>query len=149
MVIFLKDVRGKSNEFDPFRLVKLIVRPFVVALAAVTILFFILSPSYIPKTTERVVEVQNSLPNDFSGLYFVQIADGEKAKGVSARIIKEEYNNYILQVYGNSPMRRYSLQLDKEKGFFMCDVLGKGYIIYDKQTNSTTINFSNIWVFIN
>ena len=68
---------------------------------------------------------------------------------VSARIEKDNNNNYILQVYGNTPMRRYSLQLDEKEGYFTCDVLGTGYITYDEQAKSTTINFSDLWIFTN
>lgn len=149
IIFALKEVRGRANEFDPFRLIRIVGRGFMILLFAISLLFLIMSPSYTPKNIEKVAEVQNSLPNDLTGLYFVQIADGKKVKGVSARIEKDNNNNYILQVYGNTPMRRYSLQLDEKEGYFTCDVLGTGYITYDEQAKSTTINFSDLWIFTN
>ena len=145
----LKEVRGRANELAPFKLIRTVGRGFVIFLFAISLLFLIMSPSYTPKNIEKVAEVQNSLPNDLTGLYFVQIADGKKVKGVSARIEKDNNNNYILQVYGNTPMRRYSLQLDEKEGYFTCNVLGTGYITYDEQAKSTTINFSDLWIFTN
>ena len=149
IIFALKEVRGRANELAPFKLIRTVGRGFMIFLFAISLLFLIMSPSYTPKNIEKVAEVQNSLPNDLTGLYFVQIADGKKVKGVSARIEKDNNNNYILQVYGNTPMRRYSLQLDEKEGYFTCDVLGTGYITYDEQAKSTTINFSDLWIFTN
>lgn len=139
----------KFKELDLFRLLKEIWKTDVVFLAVMAALYLVLSPSYVNKTTEPVVEVQKALPDEFTGLYFVSKIDGENVKGVTARLIKDESDNYIMQVYSDKPIRRIPITLDKEIGLFHSDILGDGYITYDKQTKSIKINFSDLWILTN
>lgn len=88
-------------------------------------------------------------PGDIVGLYFVTKADGASAKGVTARISLGQDGNYYIQIYSDKPMRRFAMQLDSDNNIFHCDVLGDGYITYDKQTKSITINFSDLWILTN
>lgn len=113
------------------------------------LLLAVLLPSYTSKTIAAVEEVKKALPEDFSGLYFVSKADGQPVKGVTARLLKDNYNNYIMQVYSDKPMRRIPLTLDKDAGYFHSDILGDGYITFDEQTKSITINFSELWILTN
>ena len=82
-------------------------------------------------------------------MYFVPVADGQKAQGITARIIKEDTGNYTLLLYSDMPTRSISLQLDENEGLFHSNILGDGYIIYDEQTKSININFSDLWVITN
>jgi hypothetical protein len=47
------------------------------------------------------------------------------------------------------PVRRFELQYDEEQGLFHSDMLGDGFIIYDEQTKTITINFSDLWILKN
>lgn len=144
-----KQLSAYIKFIDPTRLIKRVWKTDVIFLVASIVLFLILAPSYTPKTTEAVAEVQKSLPDDFTGLYFVSKAEGESAKGVTARMARDNAGNYIMQVYSDKPVRRYRMFLDEEAGLFHSDILGDGYIIYDEQTKSITINFSDLWVLTN
>ena len=149
-IIYMRKQMSAYIKFiDPTRLIKRVWKTDVIFLVASIVLFLILAPSYTPKTTEAVAEVQKSLPDDFTGLYFVSKAEGESAKGVTARMARDNAENYIMQVYSDKPVRRYPLSLDEEAGLFHSDILGDGYIIYDEQTKSITINFSDLWVLTN
>ena len=139
----------KIQEFQPFRLIKKVWLTDVIFLAVMTGLFFLVSPPHTAKSTEAIAEVQQALPDDLTGLYFVSKADGVIVKGVTARIVEDQHGNYFMQVYSDQPMRRFALQLDKENGIFHCDVLGDGYITYDKQVKSININFSDLWILTN
>lgn len=103
----------------------------------------------IIKTTEATVESENTIPQDLTGLYFVPRADGEDAKGVTARLLTDDTGNYIMQVYSDKPIRRIPLVLNKKARLFHSDILGDGYITYDKQTKSIKINFSDLWILTN
>lgn len=98
---------------------------------------------------EEIAEVQLSLPDNLSGRYFVPKADGEDTKGMTAKLIKVEMNQYILEIYSDKPVRRLDLILDKTAGLFYSDILGDGYITYDEQTKTTQINFSDLWILTN
>lgn len=90
-----------------------------------------------------------SLPPELTGLYFVPKADGISSKGITARISETENGKYDMAVYSDMPIRHYSMTLDRGKGVFHSEELGDGYITYDEQTRSTTINFSDIWILTN
>lgn len=100
---------------------------------------------------EQTAEVpQNvSLPSDVTGLYFVPRAYGVSSKGITARISEVEGGRYDMAVYSNMPIRHYSMTLDRTKGLFHSEELGDGYITYDEQTRSITINFSDVWILTN
>lgn len=144
-----KHKKGVLKEFTPFRLIKRVWVTDAIFLIVMAGIFVILVPSYTPKMTEKIADVKKALPDDFRGLYFVPKADGENVKGVTARIVKDEADNYFLQVYSEKPMRRFALTLDEDAGIFHCDVLGDGYITYDEQAKSTKINFSDLWILTN
>lgn len=93
--------------------------------------------------------IRISLPDDMTGLYFVPKADGVSAKGMTARITETEDGRFDMAVYSNMPIRHYIMTLNRESGLFHCDELGDGYITYDEQTKSTTINFSDLWILTN
>ena len=137
------------HDFNPLRLVRIVWVTDFVFLATMAMLLWILTPPYTPKTIDTVVEVQKAFPEDLIGLYFVPKADGEDVRGVTARIVKGDDDNYYLQVYSDKPMRRIGMTLDKEYGIFHSDILGNGYITYDKQTKSIKINFSDLWILTN
>lgn len=111
-------------------------------------LFLIVSPSYAIKTTEAI-DVSHVLPDSFEGLYFVSKADGENVKGVTARILQDKDGAFYMQVYSDNPIQRYEFELDEEEGVFHSKTLGDGYITYDEQTKSITINFSERWILTN
>lgn len=90
-----------------------------------------------------------SLPAKLAGLYFVPKADGLSSKGVTARISETGNDKYNMAIYSDMPIRNYSLTLDRGKGVFYSEELGDGYITYDEQTKSTTINFSDVWILTN
>ena len=144
-----KNLSWALKDINPFRLMKLVWKTDVLFLIAMSVLFLVLAPSYTPKTTETITAVQNSLPEDFSGLYFVTKADGKSAKGVTARVIKDDEGKYVMQIYSDKPIRRIMLDLDENAGLFHSDDLGDGYITYDEQTKSIKINFSNLWELTN
>lgn len=148
-LLFVRKIKIGFANINPLRLIKKVWSTDIIFLVGMIVLFFVLSPSYTPKTTESIAEVQNALPDDFSGLYFVPKADGENVKGVTARMMKDETDNYIMQIYSDKPVRRFALTLDKEVGMFHSDVLGDGYIIFDKQSKSIHINFSDLWILTN
>ena len=148
-IYFNKNMPALKKAIDPFRLFKKVWLTDAIFLTVMIGLFFLLSPTRTPKTTEAIAEVQTALPNDMTGLYFVMRADGEAASGVTARIVQDEYGLYTMQVYSDKPTRNIPLQLDIEQGLFRSDVLGDGYIIYDKQAKSITINFSDLWILTN
>lgn len=137
------------TEFNPLRLLKLVWKTDVIFSVVMIVLAFILAPSYVPKSTEKLAEVQTALPNDYEGLYFVSIVNGEKVKGVTARLNKSDEDNYVLIVYSDKPIRSFNLSIDRELGMFHSNDLGDGYIIYDKQTKTITINFSDLWILTN
>ena len=137
------------SEFNPYRLIKHVWKTDVVFLLSISGLILILTTSYTSKSFEAVEAVQHALPDDFSGMYFVPVADGQKAQGVTARIIKEDANNYNMMLYSDMPTRNVRLQLDESEGLFHSDFWGDGYIIYDEQTKSININFSDLWVLTN
>ena len=148
--IFIRNnMFGVLKDINPFRLTKRVWKTDLIFLITMSVLFLVLTPSYTPKTTETVVEVQNSVPEDFEGLYFVTIAEGQSAKGVTARILKDDEGKYIMQIYSDKPMRKIALDLDEDTGLFHSDVLGDGYITYDEQTKSIKINFSDLWELTN
>ena len=144
-----KNMFAVLKDINPFRLIKRVWKTDLIFLITMSVLFLVLAPSYTPKTTETVVEVQNSLPEDFEGLYFVTIAEGQSAKGVTARILKDDDGQYVMQIYSDTPMRRIELDLDEDAGLFHSDVWGDGYITYDEQTKSIKINFSDLWELTN
>ena len=144
-----KNMSGARKDIYPFRLIKLVWKTDVIFLTIMIALFFILSPSYTPKTTETIAEVQYSLPENFTGLYFVTKAEGQNANGVTARIMKDNDGKYVMQIYSDKPMRRFGLILDEEAGIFHSDILGDGYITYDEQTKTIKINFSDLWELTN
>lgn len=90
-----------------------------------------------------------SLPAELTGLYFVPKADGISSKGITARITETGNDKYDMAVYSDMPIKHFSLTLDRGKGVFYNEELGSGYITYDEQTRSTTINFSDIWILTN
>ena len=100
---------------------------------------------------EQLVEENSnvSLPAELTGLYFVPKADGISSKGITARISELGDCKYDMAVYSDMPIKHYSLTLDRGKGLFRSEQLGDGYITYDEQTRSTTINFSDIWILTN
>lgn len=90
-----------------------------------------------------------SLPSDLTGLYFVPKADGVSTKGITARISETEDGRFDMAVYSNMPIRHYKMTLNRGKGLFQSEELGDGYITYDEQTKSITINFSDLWILTN
>ena len=90
-----------------------------------------------------------SLPSDLTGLYFVPKADGVSTKGITARISETEDGRFDMALYSNMPIRHYKMTLDRGKGLFQSEELGDGYITYDEQTKSITINFSDLWILKN
>ena len=90
-----------------------------------------------------------SLPSDLTGLYFVTKADGVSTKGITARISETEDGIFDMAVYSNMPIRHYKMTLNRGEGFFQSKELGVGYITYDEQTKSITINFSDLWILTN
>ena len=144
-----KNMSWALKDMNPFRLMKLVWKTDVLFLIAMSVLFLLLAPSYTPKTTEEITAVQNSLPEDFSGLYFVTKADGQSAKGVTARVMNDDEGKYVMQIYSDKPIRRIMLDLDENAGLFHSDDLGDGYITYDEQTKSIKINFSDLWELTN
>lgn len=90
-----------------------------------------------------------SLPSDLTGLYFVPKADGVSTKGITARISGIEDGRFDMAVYSNMPIRHYKMTLNRGKGLFQSEELGDGYITYDEQTKSITINFSDLWILTN
>lgn len=148
-IFIRKNMSGARKDINPFRLIKQVWKTDVIFLIVMTVLFFILAPSYIPKTTETIAEVQYSLPEDFTGLYFVIKAEGQNAKGITARMMKEDEGKYVMQIYSDKPMRRITLELDEDAGLFHSDALGDGYITFDEQTKSIKINFSDLWELTN
>lgn len=90
--------------------------------------------------------IGNSLPFDLTGLYFVPKANGASVKGVTARIKEIGDGRYDMAIYSDMPIRHYSLTLNRDRGLFQSEELGDGYITFDEQTKSTTINFSDIWI---
>lgn len=137
------------GEFNPYRLIKHVWKKDVIFLLVFSGLILIITPSYKSNSFEKIEAVQHALPDDFSGMYFVPVADGQKAQGITARIIKEDTGNYTLLLYSDMPTRSISLQLDENEGLFHSNILGDGYIIYDEQTKSININFSDLWVITN
>lgn len=135
--------------FEPFRLFKRVWKTYAIYLVSLAVVFFFLAPSYDAKSMEEIAEVQLSLPDNLSGRYFVPKADGEDTKGMTAKLIKVEMNQYILEIYSDKPVRRLDLILDKTAGLFYSDILGDGYITYDEQTKTTQINFSDLWILTN
>lgn len=99
------------------------------------------------QTNEEITSI--SLPSDLTGLYFVPKVDGIAVKGTTARISDKGDGIFDMAIYSDMPIRHYSMTLDREKGLFHCDELGDGFIIYDEQTRSTTINFSDVWILSN
>jgi hypothetical protein len=144
-----KNMSWALKDINPFRLMKLVWKTDVLFLIAMSVLFLLLAPSYTPKTTEEITAVQSSLPEDFSGLYFVTKADGQSAKGVTARVMNDDEGKYVMQIYSDKPIRRIMLDLDENAGLFHSDDLGDGYITYDEQTKSIKINFSDLWELTN
>ena len=144
-----KNLINSVKEFDPTRLVKRVWLTDVIFYTVMLALLFALSTSYAPKDIEPVAEVNNALPEDFSGLYFVPKADGENVKGVTARMMKDDEGKYVMQIYSDRPIRRITLDLDENAGLFHSDDLGDGYITYDEQTKSIKINFSDLWELTN
>lgn len=90
-----------------------------------------------------------SLPAELTGLYFVPKADGISSKGITARISETGDGKYDMAVYSDMPIKHYSLTLDRGKCVLYNEELGDGYISYNEQTKSTTINFSDIWILTN
>jgi len=90
-----------------------------------------------------------SLPSDLTGLYFVPKADRVSTKGITARITETEDGRFDMAVYSNMPIRHYKMTLNRGDGFFHSEELGDGYITYDEQTKSITINFSDLWILTN
>ena len=90
-----------------------------------------------------------SLPSDMTGLYFVPKADGVSTKGITARITETEDGRFDMAVYSNMPIRHYKMTLNRGNGLFHSEELGDGYITYDEQTKSITINFSDLWILTN
>lgn len=134
---------------DPIRIFKRVWKTDVAFLIAACLVFLIIVPSYSPKTLDEIAEVKLSLPDDFTGLYFVTKAEGVAEKGVTARLARKDAENYLMQVHSDKPVRRFALTLDTEAGMFHSDILGDGYITYDEQTKSITINFSDLWILRN
>lgn len=144
-----KNMPWALKDIKLFRLMKLVWKTDVLFLMVMSVLFLVLAPSYTPKTTDKITAVQNSLPSDFTGLYFVTKADGENVKGVTARMMKDNEGKYVMQIYSDKPIRRIILDLDENAGLFHSDDLGDGYITYDEQTKSIKINFSDLWELTN
>ena len=134
---------------DPLRLFKHVWKTIVIYLISLAVIFFVLTPSYEEKSMEGIAEVQMSLPEDFSGRYFVPKAEGQDVKGVTAKLTTLDKENYILDIFSDKPIRRFALVLDKNAGLFHCDILGDGYISYDEQTKTIKINFSDLWILTN
>ena len=144
-----KKLKNCLQGFNPFRLMGKVWVTLVVFFVSMTVLYFIIAPSYTPKTTEAIAEVKKALPSDVTGLYFVSKAEGADVQGTTARILKNESGDYYMQVYSDLPVRRFELQYDEEQGLFHSDMLGDGFIIYDEQTKTITINFSDLWILNN
>lgn len=135
--------------FEPLRLLKHLWKTYIIFLISLVIIFIFLTPSYDTKSMEKVAECQLSLPEDLSGRYFVPKADGEETKTVTAKLIRVDADQYILEIYSDKPVRRIELILDQNAGLFYSDILGDGYISYDEQTKTTKINFSDLWILTN
>lgn len=111
------------------------------------VLFFML-PVYSAKQYEKI-DVSAAIPEDVTGLYFVQKSDGIQAKGVTARIRQDDSGALTMYVYSDEPVMKYVLDFDRQKALFYNEFLGTGYIVYDKETRQITINFSDKWVLTN
>lgn len=118
---------------------------FFAIMAAV--LYFML-PVYSAKQYEKI-DVSAAIPEDVTGLYFVQKRDGIQAKGVTARIRQDNSGALTMYVYSDEPVMKYVLDFDRQKALFYNEFLGTGYIVYDKETRQITINFSDKWVLTN
>ncbi len=145
----LREFEKVRNRLIPFRIGKIIWFFTLGFFLFMAVVLFILRPSYEEKDTVAIAAVEKSIPEDLTGLYFVKTMDGENVSGATARIAEDGNGNYLMKVYSDLPTRNFPLQLDKEKALFHSDILGEGYIIYDKQTKSININFSDLWVITN
>ena len=106
------------------------------------------TPVKVQVENQQVNQVE-AIPFDVTGLYFVPKADGVSTKGITARISEMEGGRYDMAVYSSMPIRHYGMTLDRMKGLFHSEELGDGYITYDEQTKTITINFSDLWVLTN
>ncbi len=138
-----------SKYFIPFRFAKTVWLTTLLFFLLMAAVIYFLTPSYTEKDTVAIAAVEQSIPEDLTGLYFVKTMEGKDVSGATARIIKKDENNYLMKVYSDRPTRDFPLLLDREKALFHNDILGEGYIVYDKQVKSITINFSDLWVITN
>lgn len=129
----------------------------VIALILIVCFFMIFRNLFSDTKEEKMIKEQTEykqsnhvmLPTDLTGLYFVPKADGIISKGITARISETGNDKYDMAIYSDMPIRNYSLTLDRGKGVFYSEELGNGYITYDEQTKSITINFSDVWILTN
>lgn len=128
----------------------------VIATILIVCLFMIFRNLFSDTKEDNAIKEQTKyrktvvlLPAELTGLYFVPKADGISSKGITARISETGDGKYDMAVYSNMPIKHYSLTLDRGKGMFYNEELGGGYISYNEQTKSTTINFSDIWILTN
>lgn len=136
------------HKIEPMKLLREVWPAIITFLVMMSLCFLVLAPSYSQRTVASI-DVSQSLPADFSGLYFVTKAEGAAVSGVTARILKDNDDHYYMQVYSDDLTRRFEMELDEKLGVFHSDVLGDGYIKYDSKLKSIEINFSDIWILTN
>ncbi len=123
-------------------------KQLVVFLVIIAAVLFVMLPVYSAKNYETV-DVSAAIPEDVTGLYFVQKRDGADVKGVTARIREESNGTYAMYVYSDEPVMRYDLEFNRQDALFRNEFLGVGYIEYDNETKRIKINFSEQWILTN
>lgn len=129
----------------PKRLISETWKTLLIFFALTLTLCWAITPDFKPQSFAPI-DVSSALPEDISGTYFAERIEGAKAKGATARIVKDENGYYHMQVYSESPVQRFKLTYDNETGLLDNEVLGKGYIYFKKETGTLTINFSDLWI---
>ena len=132
-------------QIKPKRLISETWKTLLIFFALTLTLCWAITPDFKPQSFAPI-DVSSALPEDFSGTYFAERIEGVKAKGATARIVKDENGYYHMQVYSDKPIQRFELTYDNKTGLLNNEVLGKGYIYFKKETGMLTINFSDLWI---
>lgn len=141
-------VKGKGAKIDCSRFLKSVWKSLCVFFVVMAAVLYFMLPVYSAKQYEKI-DVSAAIPEDITGLYFVQKRDGVPAKGVTARIRRDDSGAFAMYVYSDEPVIKYALDFDREQALLNNEYLGTGYIEFDKETKRIKINFADKWVLTN
>lgn len=148
----ITDTQKKFKEFmhllTPTRLLSRVWITCAISITITLLTCWFITPEFKPISLTPV-DTSAALPEDISGLYFATRIDGNETEGATARVEKNNEGNYYMQVYSDQPISRFKLIVDKETGLLHNETLGQGIIIYNKETGSIKIKFSNLWILSN